>query len=85
MTRQTQNDPKFHVFSLKTSNTSLRGAEILLDGIEMKGIRAISIEADIQHPAIVKIEMIANLSYEGQTDAIDMRTQDNLGGEKQNG
>ena len=66
MTRTLPNDPGYHVISLKTNKARLMGAEILIDGQEVKGVRKITIKAEIMQPTIVEMEMIANVNYDGQ-------------------
>lgn len=52
---------KYHKISINSGATGLRGGRILIDGKPLKGVRKISITADIYSATIVQLEMIADI------------------------
>ncbi len=61
-------DEAYHVISLKTNGARLRGGEVLMDGKLVKGVRSIRIAADIESPATVVIEMLANVNSDMEAE-----------------
>jgi hypothetical protein len=54
------NDKRFHHFQIEIPER-LFGGKILMDGAQVKGVRAIKIDASIDSPTIITLELIATV------------------------
>jgi hypothetical protein len=62
-------DEKFHTINISLGSTIFYG-KVELDGKQIKGIRKISMSADLESPTVVTIEMIANVNMDGKVDEV---------------
>jgi len=58
-------DERYHTISLRTRNARLYLGEVLLDGKPIKGLKSITINAEI-NLVTVQLTMVANVDYRGE-------------------